>query len=331
MIILYIILLLFLSIQSRTYETAEKIFPKIIENINKLSFNLIINGTNDYSYHLKSEDIIFIFDNIYLQEKNKEITFFNQRLKIIFNFTIHEYSPRIVDYSSEEVIYSETLTVDLIFSYLSFFREYDDFSFGFQYKIGDINKNILIHFENIDKLNPFNYLLFEDKNVIYENNTLFDYIKSNIIKSLENEIHKSLILYPECDSLNYFNSIINYCKNQIFFLDLRIYGIGYFFFTINRGKVLDFRQEEIIKENKTIKFKNISMTIFMEIYDMDPDDYDRENLSTETSSVIIDYISIDQNMKINYGKCIGSDNYPLDAFKLIVNKTIDSLYKKVST
>ena len=65
--------------------------------------------------------------------------------------------------------------------------------------------------------------------------------------------------------------------------------------------------------------------MFIEMFELNPDDYDDELLIEETDKFIIDYMSIDQNMTIQYGKSSGGEEYTLDAFKLVVNISIVSM------
>lgn len=330
MIISYIIFLLLTLTKNRTYEPIEKIYTNLVQNIHELSFNFIINGTNDYSYFFKSKDILFFFDTIYLSEPKKEIIFYNQHIKILFNLEIYENISNIFDLSSKAIKHSEMITVDLGFKYLKFYQEFKDFSWGFDYNIENIKDNILVHFENIININIFKYLLFEEKKDIYENKTLIDFIKLNIINAFKESVLKSLIYYPECDEINYFNLLIKYFKNQIFLIDLKIYGIGYDFFIVNKCKINEFNLGEIIKENKKIIFKNIQITMYLEIYETDPNDYEKEIETEEIKSFVIDYITIDQKFNIQYGKSSIDENYVLDSLKIIVNKTIDIIERTIS-
>ena len=323
MVILSFLILIWI-INSRIYDSIYFIQKNIIKNIHKLSFTFAINGTKDYSYHFKSEDILFYFDKIVMDEIPKEIKIYDQHIKILFDLNIYEYSSRFFDVSSKEELYSEKLMVDINFDALKFNKEYEDFSFGFQYKIKNIEKDISINFETIDKLNIFKYLIFEEKNEIYNNTTLLDFIKWNILINFDNEMNKLLVYYPECDSIYYFNSIIDYFKKEVFFLDIRINSI----ITINRCKISKLNYEEIIKDNRTIYFKNINATMYLELYIENYDGGSEEFFSEENLSLFIDYISIDDKKKIIYGQAQNYKDYALDALKLVINKTEEILEKK---
>ena len=99
---------------------------------------------------------------------------------------------------------------------MKFYKKYDDFSFDFEYEIDNINNDVLLHFENIDKLNLYKYLFFEDKNDIYENRSLSDLIKVDIVNNFASAIQKYLIYYPVCDALYYFKTIVKYFTGDIF-------------------------------------------------------------------------------------------------------------------
>ena len=285
MIILSFLILLWI-INSRIYDNIYLIQKNIIKNIHKLSLNFAINGTNDYSYHFKSENILFYFDKIFMDENDKEIIIYDQHIKILFDLNIYEYSSRFFDISSKDILYSEKVQVDMNFTSLIFYKEYDDFSFGFQYKIDNIEDDISIHFEN--------------------------------------EVNKLLVYYPECDSLYYFHSIVDYFKKEVFFLNIRINSIV----TINRCKISKFNYQEIIKDNRTIIFKNINVTIYLEMYIENYDGGSEEFFSDENLSFLIDFISIDDKNKIIYGNAQNYKDYALDALKLVFNKTEEILGKK---
>ena len=317
-------LILFWIINSRIYNSIYLIQKNIIQNIHKLSINFIINGTNDYSYNFKSEDILFYFDKIFTDENQKEIIIYDQHIKILFDLNIYEYSSKFFDISSKDILYSVKVQVDMNFTSLIFYKEYDDFSFGFQYKIDNIEDDISIHFENINRLNIFKYFIFEEKNEMYNNNTLLEFIKFNFLVNFENEVNKLLVYYPECDSLYYFHSIVDYFKKEVFFLNIRINSI----ITINRCKISKFNYQEIIKDNRTIIFKNINVTIYLEMYIENYDGGSEEFFSDENLSFLIDFISIDDKKKIIYGNAQNYKDYALDALKLVFNKTEEILGKK---
>jgi len=331
MIFIQLSLLLIISIKSRTYDTITEIYKNLDKNIHKLSVNFNITGTNDYFYHFTSEDIIYYFDNIHLSESKKEIIFKNQYIKILFNLKIYEHNSRFFDFSSNEFIYTEKISADIAFKYLKFYKIYDDFSFDFEYKIDNFNNDVLLHFENVDKLNFYKYLFFEDKNEIYENRTLNDLIKKFITNNFDKAIQKSLVYYPECDALHYYKTIVKYIDNQIFSIYLSVDGIGYYTSIINRCKILSFNYEEIFKENRIIIFKNVNITMLIDMFQTNPEDYEDELFIQETDKFIIDFISIDQNMEIKYGKSTSKEEYPLDVFKLVVNKAIDACFKTTNS
>ena len=55
---------------------------------------------------------------VILSDSKKEIIFYNQSIKILFNLKIYEYKSGIFDFSSKEFIYSENFTADLSFKIL---------------------------------------------------------------------------------------------------------------------------------------------------------------------------------------------------------------------
>ena len=322
MVIFSFILLLW-TINSRTYESIKIIQKNVIQNIHKLSLNFDVNGINDYTYHFESQDILFNFDGIFMDERQKEFRIYDQYVKILFNLKIYENHSNFFAFSSNDIIYSEKIKVDIKFKQLKVFKEYNDFSFCFQYKINNLDNDIKIHFENIDKLNIFKYFLFEEKNE-FENKTLYDIMKINIISNFVNQINKSLIYYPECDSLDYLNTIVNYFINMPFFLDYK-FNV---FFSINKCIVNSFKFDEIIKDNRTVVLKNINISMYAEIYMENYDGMTDEIFSDDTTFFVLDFLSIDENKEIIFGTINSYDDYFLGALKLIFKKTKEILEKE---
>ena len=174
---------------------------------------------------------------------------------------------------------------------------------------------IMNNFFLVSNSNAFNWESFNKSFLI--SLTLIEFIKWNILINYENEVHKLLVYYPECDSLYYFHSIIDYFKKEVFFLDIKINSIV----TINRCKISKFNYQEIIKDNRTIIFKNINVTIYLEMYIENYDGGSEEFFSDENLSFLIDFISIDDKKKIIYGNAQNYKDYALDALKLVFNKT----------
>ena len=329
MFIYYVFLLLLLSIKSRIYNTMNEIYFNLSKSIHKIPLQFVINGTNDYSYNFTSKDIFYYFRQTNINDVKKEINISNQDMKIIFDLSIYDYNNRIFDLSEKEVKYQETISVDIFFQKLKFYELYDDFSFDFKYKINNFKEDVLINYENIDKLNTFNYLLFEEKNDLYDNNTLNDFIKLNILNNFQEQVKKYLVYFPECDSLEYFKSIIDYFKGQLFLIDLKIiYHSVETWMTIYQCKIIDFQYKEIIKDNRTIIFNNINVTAYFLVGLEDPEDYDKEKTYDENKSFQIDHISIDINKQISYGNAFDDRGYGLQALQVIINMTINTLETK---
>ena len=329
MLIIYVFLSLLLSIKTRIYETMNEIYLNLSKSIHKIPLQFVINGTNDYSYNFTSKDIFYYFNLTNISDVNKEINISNQDIKIIFDLNIYDYNNRIFNFYENELKYQETISIDILFKKLRFYELYDDFSFDFQYEIDDFEKDVIINYENIDKLNFFNYLFFEDRNVLYDNKTLNDMIKINVMNNFQEQIKKYLVYFPECDSLAYFKSIIYYFKDQLFSINLRIiYQQVDTRMTIIDCKVSEFKYQEIVKDNRTIIFKNINVTAYFLISFENPDDYDDQRTVEETKSFLIDSISIDENKQITYGNPLSDRGYELQSLEVIVNMTINTLENK---
>ena len=318
--VIFSLIILFWTIKSRTYENFYSIEQNIIKNIHKLSLNFDINATNGYRYHFESQDILYKFNEIYIDSRKREIRLYDQYVKILFNLIIYENNRGLFDFSSKDILYSEKVHVDIKFKSLKFFEEYNEFSFGFRCVIDNFDNDIVIHFENIDKLNIFKYMIFEEKNG-NENKTLHDIMKINIISNFEKEMNKSLVYYPENDSLYYLKKAINYIIGSPFYLDYRFNT----FFSINKCIINSFKYDEIIKENRTIILKNVNASMYSEIYMENYDGMSDEIFSEDTVFVLLDFIGIDEKKEIIFGKIQRLDSYFLDALKLVFKKTKEIL------
>ena len=329
MIKLFFLITILTSIQSRNYPPIDTIQGILLRSIeNDLVLNFTINGTNDFSYNFISESIYYKFGRSNSDDNSKKIQIIDSYIRVIFNLNIYEYSNRICDLSSNDLKYSDKILVDIKVNELKFRKKLDDFSFEFLYDFHDLHNDISIYYEHMDKINLFKYLLYEDKNDIY-NNTLDDYIKLNIIQNFDKEIEKMLVYYPECDSLFYFNSIIDYFKQKIEINEV-IKTEGFLNYVVNICKITSFDYKEIIKENRTIIYKDINTTMILETYYEDPSNYKVTNNTEEIKTIYIDYISIDENFKINYGKINNAyynEEY-YEVLKLVVKKSEETLKKK---
>ena len=128
----------------------------------------------------------------------------------------------------------------------------------------------------------------------------------NILSNFQEQVKKYLVYFPECDSLEYFKSIIDYFKGQLFLIDLRIiYHSVETWMTIYHCKIIDFQYKEIIKDNRTIIFMIMKKPI-LKIFQ-------------------IDHISIDNNKQISYGNAFDDRGYGLQALKVVINMTINTL------
>ena len=329
MLIYYVFILLLSSLKSRIYDTMKEIYSNLSKSIHKIPLQFVINGTNGFSYNFTSKDIFYLFKHFNINDIKKEITISNQIIKIIYNLNIYDYNNRIFDFSENELKYHETISVDISFKKLKFYELYDDFSFDFEYEINNFKEDVIINYENIDKLNTFNYLLFEERNDLYDNKTLNDMIKLNILNNFQAQVKNYLVYFPECDSLEYFKSIIFYFKEQLFPINLRIIHLQVeTWMTIYECKVMEFKYKEIIKKNRTIIFNNINVTAYFLVGFDDPDDYDNERTYDEVKPFQIDNISIDNNKQISYGKAFDDRGYGLQALQVIINMTINTLETK---
>ena len=205
-------------------------------------------------------------------------------------------------YSNKIVIHSELIKVVIFFQHLKFYQAKSDFSFDLDYKTdyGDIE----IYSENMKNVNSFNYLLYEDKDKLYENKTFYDFMKIKIIENFIKGMRKILIIYPECDSLNFFNEIINNCKGDLLSISFFNDGKSYY-----RAIIDYFKYEDINKINDVIIYEKVNTKITL-IYFTDegvldeeyPDEYEYKILKLEK-------VTIDKNLKIKFGRLTDGDSY----------------------
>lgn len=314
MFILYILLTILLSINTREYESIYKIKDKLSDKIHDITIKFNIFGTNNYLYKFESQSLFYKFLFFIANDNAKDLILRNQEMEIIFNLSIYDSNDKIFHYFNDDILFSELIKVDIKFENLRFFKYKSDFSFGTSYSIENIDKNMTIYFENLEELSNFNYLLFYDKDENYLNKTLYEYMKLKIVDSFMDSLRDLLIIYPECDSLFYFKSLIQYFTNNPFTIEYTFNCYVYYKETINY-----FRYDSIIKEDDFIIYENVAIDfslVYYNEYGGNDDDYDDKY---DKQVIQIRYISIDKDKHIEYGHLDKGDYCVFEIFKLIIN------------
>ena len=113
---------------------------------------------------------------------------FNPRFSILYNLSIYEYTDKIFDlkYLNNAILTDKLLTININLDLIKFYKISEDFSFDVSYEIKNITNNITIHFDNLNELDLFKYLFYEEKSLLYDNKTFDEYIKYHFLNLLTN-------------------------------------------------------------------------------------------------------------------------------------------------
>ena len=330
MLFIFSFFCLIVNIKSKT-EDLYKIQKGIISNLTKIYFDLKINGTNEYIYKLESKNIFYKTKRTIFSNRNHSFTHLNPKITILFSFSMYQESSNVLElysYPNEEVITDRIIVVNINFEYLKYFQQYKDFTFNMTYQINNFSNDINIFYDNLEEIDLFNNLIYNEKNILYDNETLYDYSKKIIFKRLIEEMYKNLIYYPECEQLYYFKSLYNYFFMQEFkdgnYFCMYYYGND----LVSSPKITNFSYNEIIKINETLILKDIKIDLNFTATIQDY--YKDEYLDTiEKGTLYLDYFKIDENLDVTFGKNIEKEIYDekcyFELFKIIINKTISAL------
>ena len=314
MLFLYIASILLLIIICRIREDIYTIEENLLANIPKLNLSLNINGTNGFMYKFEKINIYFKYEEIQSDNLNKIILINNPKIKIFFNLTIYEYCNDILDlnYLKDSFLTDKIIIIDIKLKHIKFFQKTSDFSFDVLFNIENLTNSITIYFDNLDELDIFKYLIYEEESNLYNNKTFLEYLKLLALNNLIDEQKKRLAYYPECESLYYFNALINYTMSESRFYinyeckDMVSFGL------LNYVSVKNFSYNEIYKNDSHVILKSIDCLM--------ENDYDDEDYNS-IEKLKIDYITIDNNYTINYGQLQNNDICILNAFKIVINIT----------
>lgn len=316
--LVYIFLIIFFSIQSRIYDSINVIKNELCSRIHNLNITFDIQGTNDYLYKFESQSLIFNFNKGSYSDIDKSIKLSNKQIEIIFNLSVYESNDRIFNHFNKNIIHTEIIKVGIIFDLLRFYKCKPDFTFDVFYKLEDYNKNMNIYFDRIDELETFNYLIYEDRNDYYENKTLYDVMKTNIVDNFIKEIKKLMITYPECDLLYNIKTYFDYLIGNLFKIEKIVSDFVYYKETINY-----IYNQSTIRVGDTIILQNVNIEfelIYYNEYAGEDEDMDDKK---EKQIISLEYLSIDSNKTISFGRQTKGEYFVFDIFKLILKESED--------
>ena len=314
MIKFIIFVILFLSIQNRNYESIYTIKKNLFQKIYNISIEFGIPGTNDYFYKFESKYLTYLSRIASLNDDQKFIILKNPKIEIIFNLSLYESSnKKLFNYFQNDVMYWELIKVGIKFDTLKFFQEKLDFSFNVSYKIEDIDNSMEIYFDKLNKMNNFKYLLFDEKDEIYENKTLYEYLKIKVIENFMKGTRKLLLIYPECDLLDYLNKLINYFLDNLFKIDVTFAQYAYY-----RATITSFTYEEINKKDNIIILEKIKTHITLTFYNEYAESDDDYEDNYESFVLFFNHFSIDTNKTLNFGTLTKGDSLAFDILKQII-------------
>ena len=320
MLYIFSFIILIINIKSRIYEDIFQVKNSIISNITKISFSIIINGTNDFEYKFESKNIYFksFINDLY---DNYTTVFHKPKIEILFNFSVYEKNKNIFDIEDFDIqsdIINNTIVSAIInFDKIKYYQSYKDFSFDLKYDIKDLKNNIIIQFGNLEQVEYFKYLLYNEENIIYNNKTLYEYSKEIILDNLLQKMNNNLLYYPECDALYYFKKLYDYFYLKDFASYIDCHYSFYF-----SGKVESFNYDKLIRNNGSIIFTNVECNIsFIESIYYD-EKYENE-LFDGWGIFELKYFLINENLKPEYRELKNEFEQIclLNLFKDIFNKS----------
>ena len=301
MLPIYIFFILVISSKCRLYDDIYMIQETVLSKIKKSNLSITINGTNEFIYKLTKKYIYITYRDNKLDRDKYIAQIFNPKFTILFNLSIYEYSNNIFDIKNlnNAILTDKIVTVNLNLNLIKLFKTSEDFSFDASYEMENTINNITIHFDNLNELDLFKYLFYEEKSPLYNNRTLNDHIKYIVLDTLINNTKKILIEYPDIDSFYYFKRLIDYGMTNTFSIDYYCTNIDKL---IIRAQLTSYNFNQIIKNDTHLIFIGAQFGMKLSyIGNMYIDYYDEGESDVK---LIIDNITISrrQNYTIIYGK-----------------------------
>ena len=322
MIHTYIFFILVISSKCRLYNDISMIQETVLLKIKKSNLSIAIDGTNGFIYKLAKKYTYLTYSDNKLDKNNYISQIYNPKFTILFNLSIYEYTDNIFDLKNlnNAILTDKLVTININLNLIKIYKTSEDFSFDASYEMENTINNIAIHFDNLNELDLFKYLFYEEKSPLYDNKTLNDHIKYTILDTLINNTKQILIEYPDIDSFYYFKRLIDYGMMHQF---------SFFYYCKSIDKIIalayltSYNFNQIIKNDTHILFKGVNFGLKLSyLGEMYIGDYDDED-----SDVIlkIDDVTISrnkQNFIINYGKA--DDICNLDIFTNITERAMAS-------
>ena len=182
---------------------------------------------------------------------------------------------------------------------IKIYKTSEDFSFDVSYEIENITNNISTHFDNLNELDSFKYLFYEEKSFLYDNKTLNEHIKNVTLSTLINNTKNILIEYPDIDSFYYFKRLMDYGMKLQFLIDYYCKKTDK---VITHARLTSYNFHQIIKNDTHLIFIGAKFGIKLFYLGDMYIDYDIDDESDVTLKIDNITISRNQNYKIIYGK-----------------------------
>ena len=320
MLYIYIFFILVISSKCRLYDDISIIQETVLAKMKKSNLSIAINGTNEFIYKLTKKFIYLTYNDNKLDWKKYIAQIFNPKFTILFNLSIYEYTNNIFDIKNlnNAILTDKLVTININLNLIKIYKTSEDFSFDVSYEIENITNNISTHFDNLNELDSFKYLFYEEKSFLYDNKTLNEHIKNVTLSTLINNTKNILIEYPDIDSFYYFKRLMDYGMMNKFSIDYYCKNTDK---VITHARLTSYNFHQIIKNDTHLIFigANFGIKLFY-LGDMYID-YDIDDESDVTLKIDNITISRNQNYQIIYGK--EDDKCNLEIFTNITERAKD--------
>ena len=187
MLYIYIFFILVISSKCRLYDDISIIQETVLAKMKKSNLSIAINGTNEFIYKLTKKFIYLTYNDNKLDWKKYIAQIFNPKFTILFNLSIYEYTNNIFDIKNlnNAILTDKLVTININLNLIKIYKTSEDFSFDVSYEIENITNNISTHFDNLNELDSFKYLFYEEKSFLYDNKTLNEHIKNVTLSTLK--------------------------------------------------------------------------------------------------------------------------------------------------
>jgi len=305
------------------YEHISIIQETILTKMQKSDLSLTINGTNGFAYKLTKKNIFLTYNGNTFDWRKYIAQINNPKLTLLYDLSIYEYTNNIFDlkYLNNAIVTDKLITINIYLNFIKFYKASEDFSFDVSYEIENITNNITVYYDDLIELDSFKYLLFEEKNFLYDNKNLNEHIKYTILNKLINNTKNILIEYPEIDSFYYFKRIIEKgLETYMFYID--------YYCRSNQNVIVNeilnsYNYQQIIKNDTHLILKGLIFDLELStLCDSFSDHCYDENYKVKLKIDDI-IISRKKNYTIIYGKA--DDQCNLEIFTNITKKASEGI------